>query len=274
MRFFKRPADTATKDHDALWPTPEYDEGNQPHFLFVITPPYSGSTALARILNTSHRTALLQRRGEAQWLVPGLRDKRRWDADMAVDYRSVKAVWLSAFQRLQVLTQTTDTVIEKSPPNMVRIERLAEQFRDCSFIANNRDPYANCASILYRRHDADRLDPAQRGEALGRYAQRWIERSKRLRALVERLRCPVLTYEEFCRDPSSVVRILSLPAGVAETIDPTAEVEVKNYERQGIVSQNDRQISNLTEADREAITAALKRRGDGLLEFFHYALRG
>lgn len=269
MGFFKRSADSSAPETGPIWPTPKFDEGLQPHFLFLITPPYSGSTAIARLLNTSHRTALLQKRGEGQWLVPGLNGKGRWDPDMPVDYASVKAIWLRAFQDLLHLTQTTDVVIEKSPPNMVRIEKLADQFRDCSFIANHRNPYANCSSILYRRHEADSLGRAERIEALKKLTHTWLKRTHILRDLVERLGCPLLTYEAFCDDPSTIKSLLSLPTGVADTIDPNAEIQVKNYPAQRISNQNERQISNLTEEEIAAMSSILEREGD-LLAFFNY----
>jgi len=273
MSFFKRSADSSAPDTEAIWPAPKYDEGLQPHFLFLITPPYSGSTAIARLLNTSHRTAFLQKRGEGQWLVPGLSAKGRWDPDMPVDYPSVKAVWLRAFQDLLPLTQTTDVVIEKSPPNMVRIERLADQFRDCSFIANHRDPYANCASILYRRHEADSLGRPERLAALQKLTHTWLKKTRMLRDLVDRLGCPLLTYEAFCADPSTIMPLLSLPTGVADTIDPDAEVQVKDYAPQRISNQNERQIAHLTDEEIAAMSSILENERD-LLGFFNYETLG
>ena len=42
------------------------------------------------------------------------------------------------YQEVKRLTQNIDAVIEKSPPNMMRMEELAS--KKVSFIANNRDP--------------------------------------------------------------------------------------------------------------------------------------
>ena len=99
-----------------IWPTPPCDVGNQPHFLFIITPPNSGSTVLAKFLDTSQRTTTFTKNGEGQWLVPGLSIQDRWEPDKEVDYSSVKAVWLNAFQNINRLKPDVDVVIEKSPP--------------------------------------------------------------------------------------------------------------------------------------------------------------
>lgn len=254
-----------------VWPTPSYDEREQPHFLFLLTQPYAGSTAIARLLNTSHRTAFLQERGEAQWLVPGLSAPERWDPGMPVEYESVRAVWLSTFQRLRRLTQTTDVIIEKSPPNMTRIEALSSRFRDHSMLASNRDPYAQCSSVFHRR-GKQRLGDADRVRHLRKFAARWLTRSRALREIVERLGIPLLTYEQVCRDPGSLTERAPLPDGVTETMDPDATLRVKDYPPQPITNQNDRQISRLTDREAEALTAVLRHDRD-LLRYFGYDLR-
>lgn len=251
------------------WPLPRFDEKDQPHFLFIITPPYSGSTALSELLNTSHRTMILQERGEGQWLVPGLCEKDRWDQDKEVNYLSVKAVWLNKYQEIKRLTQNIDVVIEKSPPNMMRMERLSSQFRDFSFIANNRDPYANCASIFFRHHDADNLSPDKRKEALSGLAKAWIMRSLKIQELMSRFSAPLLRYEEFCDNPSKVLSMLNLPDGVSRTINPNASVKVKDYPIQSITNQNERQINKLTAEEIEHISYILASSSE-LLEFFGY----
>jgi len=254
---------------NSKWPVPKFDESNQPHFLFIITPPHAGSTALTKLLNSSHRTMILQERGEGQWLVPGLCEKGRWKPDKEVNYASVKAVWLSTFQRIQRLTQHVDVVIEKSPPNMMRIEKLSSQFQDYSFLANNRDPYANCASILYHQPDAESLGSEKRIGILINLAERWLMRSQRLRNLVEELSIPLITYEEFCQNPSSILSKLQLPDGVSDTINPKVKVKVKDNKVQEISNHNQRQISKLTDKEIEHISNVLKR-NEELLVFFGY----
>ena len=254
---------------NSKWPVPKFDESNQPHFLFIITPPYSGSTALSELLNSSHRTMILQNRGEGQWLVPGLCEKDRWNPDKEINYLSVKAVWLSTFQRIQRLVQNVDVVIEKSPPNMMRIEKLSSQFLDYSFIANNRNPYANCASILYRNHKPENLESDQRISILRNLAKAWLMRSGKIRELVLKLNIPLITYEEFCQKPSLILSKLQLPDGVSDTINLKSKVKVKDYKVQEISNQNQRQISNLTDEEIEQITDILKR-NEELLSFFGY----
>lgn len=261
-----------TPDPVSQWPRPAFAETSQPHFLFIVTPPMSGSTAMAEVLNSSARTTLLQERGEGQWLVPGLCADDRWNSSMFVDFESVKAVWLSTYAQMQAAAPLLEVVIEKSPPNMVRIEQLAAQFRSVSFLANNRDPYANCASILYRNYAADQLSAADRSQVLTRLTHEWVLRSEKISELVLKLHIPLLTYEKFCESPKSILQVLALPGGVAESIDTSAVVKVKDYPLQGIVNQNERQLALLSSSELATISKGLQAHSK-LLEFFGYQLR-
>lgn len=214
---------------------------------------------------------ILQPRGEGQWLVPGLCEKDRWNPEKEVNYASVKATWLSVYQQVRRLTQNVDVVIEKSPPNMMRIKQLSSQFGDYSFIANNRDPYANCASILYRSHDADNLRPDERQNLLKDLVKKWIMRSLKIQEIILNFNIPLLTYEDFCQNPSSVKNKLNTPSGVSESINPNANVKVKGYAPQPIANQNQRQISKLSDEEIKYISELLKSHSE-LLEYYGYQL--
>lgn len=253
------------------WPSPDFDENDQPHFLFMVTPPRSGSTALAEILNTSPRVMTLQGRGEGQWLVPGLCEQDRWNPKKDVNYLSVKATWLSRYQKMKETNPAIDVVIEKSPPNMMRIEKMTSQFRNFSLIANNRDPYANCASTLYRLHKADELTSGERKDVIGDFVRLWIMRSRKIHDIVAGFGAPLLTYEEFCRAPDSLRKMIEGVSGLAESISTDANVNVKDYEPQPIVNQNERQISKLKDWEIDHISDSLSD-CEGLLGFFGYQI--
>lgn len=259
-----------THDKQA-WPMPAADRVNQPHVLFLVTPPFSGSTAIAELLRSSPFVTFLEERAEGQWLLPGLGSDQRWDADMFVDYSSVQATWLSRWQQLQAADPALRVVVEKSPPNMVRLDALAALFTDVSFLANNRDPYANCASILYRMHEGETLASEDRIQQLRTLTSHWVLRSAKIRELVSRLSIPLLTYEQFCDAPASIIGKLDMPPGVAETIDVQARVQVKDYPMQGIANQNQRQIALLSDEEAAAISEVLTPQQE-LLDYFGYEL--
>jgi len=253
------------------WPMPPFDENDQPHFLFIMTPPYSGSTALAELLNTSHRTMILHSKAEGQFLIPGLHKHDRWNPNKDINYQSIKACWLNRYQFVKRLTQNIDVVIEKSPPNMIIIEKIISLFRDYSFLANNRNPYANCASLLYRKYDVETINSSDRKDILEFLARGWIKRSTIIKDLIQKFDMPLVTYENFCQNPSSILSQLNLPDGVAETINPSAEVQVKEYQLQTIQNQNDRQIANLKPEEITLISQILTPFSE-LTEFFQYEI--
>jgi hypothetical protein len=263
---------SAHSSNDSRWPTPYFNNKKQPHFLFLITPPYSGSTAIANILNTSPKIMTLTPHGEGQWIVPGLCEKDRWDPKKEVDYESVKAVWLNEFQEKLKSTPNIDVVIEKSPPNMMRIAKLSSQFDDFSFLTNNRNPYAFCVSSLYRNSDPENISKTKRKELLEELALSWIIRSRKIQESIIEYNIPLLTYEKFCQNPRSILKLLRLPEGVVDTIDLNAVIKVKDYKAQSIANQNERQTSNLTNDDFDCISDVLDK-DSALLDYFGYQIR-
>ncbi len=258
------------KQSEEDWPQPAYDRDSQPQFLFIITPPNSGSTALAELLNSSHRTTFIQERAEGQWLVPGM-CKARWDVGKNIEWESVKATWLAQYQQIKKLVKNVDIVIEKSPPNMLRIRQLTTIFPKYALLAFNRNPYANCASILYRNYDPGNKSTEERLHLLEILANSWIEKSSLIRNLIIELNITMFTYEEFCSDIERCVKKIDLPLDVLCSINHESLVKVKDYKTQPIISQNKRQISNLTVYEKEFLTDILKKE-DPLLSFFGYSL--
>lgn len=253
------------------WPVPSFSIDSEPHFLFIITPPFSGSTALAKVINTSVRTMLLSSSGEGQWRVPGLCEDDRWDDSKEVEYTSVRAVWLRIFEKEKRVNPKVDVVIEKSPPNMMRIDDLAHKFQDHSFLANNRNPYANCSSIFFRNHKPQKMIMSDRRETIERLAKGWVMRSHKIMEIVKRKNIPMVTYEDFCESPSSIISNLDLPEGVSDTIDVNARVQVKDYKEQVLSNQNKKQISRLSAVELSYISDVLKSERE-LLEFFNYEI--
>ncbi len=152
---------------------------------------------------------------------------------------------------------------------MMRIEKLSAQFKYYSFIANNRNPYANCASIFYRHHDAEHIGIEERVRILENLADAWLRRSRRIKELIQKLEIPLITYEVFCKDPTTVISILQTPEGVAESINSDAKIKVKDYKVQKIMNQNERQISHLSNKEIDTLSAIFRRHKE-LLSFYGY----
>lgn len=259
------------KPEPVPWPTPGHSPIQQyPRFLFVFTPPYSGSTALAGVLNSAPWSMVLNPNAEGHWLIPGLIDKHRWEADMPVAWNSVKAVWGTKIRTVEQLVGRVDVVIEKSPPNMVRAEGLLETFPDHRIIVFNRNPYANCASVLYRNHEPAGKTDEQRQEIISRLAKRWLVYASHLRDICERHDALKLNYETFCEDTAASVAAIVERIPELAGMDNQAEVRVKDYKPQQISDQNVRQIAQLSDAEKECISLRLSGQED-LVRFFGYS---
>jgi hypothetical protein len=121
---------------------------------------------------------------------------RSWNPDKEIDYESVRAVLLSAYQTLHAMNPSILGVIGKSPPNMVRLDRLISLVGHVTLPGNNRDPYASCACILHRMRNAASFSPDQRIGILEALAGDWVNRSRFIAALLGVHGCPLLKHEE------------------------------------------------------------------------------
>jgi len=243
----------------AEWPRPEVSAMAEPRFLFILTPPYSGSTALARILTTARGTALLHRNAEGQWLVPGMCAVDRWDPEKKIDWTSVRAVWMSRIETVRSLGQAAELIIEKSPPNMVRLNPLLATFPEHSVVAFNRNPFAQCSSVIFRHHDSSTVREGERRLVLERIANEWLLRSTWIRRWIEEKEIPFFSYERFCVDPGACIAPLLAAMPLLGSMDESAEIRVKDYPPQRLGNQNERQIAKLRRWEVGAIADVLSR---------------
>src|ERR1039457_4720612 len=72
-------------------------------FLFILSPPYCGSTLLNEIISTSHSVSVNNKEGtrEGQGL-PSVRDMmfnhdRRWDESLDFDWEFIKKEWMKCW---------------------------------------------------------------------------------------------------------------------------------------------------------------------------------
>jgi len=253
------------------WPFPPHAVESSPHFLFILTPPNSGSTALAQTLLTVPGSALLHPKGEGQWLVPGMCVEARWDPSHRVEWSSVRAVWLARVQFLRSLVHRVDLVIEKSPPHLVRFDQLVDTFPASSTLAFNRHPFGQCASALGHSLEGGSLTPAQRIEEVRRIAGKWVDRSNWIRRWVLETGAPYLSYERLCASPAESLGRLSERLQALSGVHARPDLRVKSYATQPLRNHNARQIASLSAEELEIAAEVLGRDPD-LLDFFGFDL--
>tara|TARA_Y100000766_G_scaffold250974_1_gene234330 strand:+ start:406 stop:1215 length:810 start_codon:yes stop_codon:yes gene_type:complete len=129
-------------------------------YLFILSPPFCGSTLLTEILSTSKNLSCNNNIGlkEGQHLPLAhkiLFNDDRWDPNKEIDWKIIKNIWHKYWDR------SKDILLEKSPPNICRAENINKVFEDSKYICLVRNPYAQIQSNV-RRYQTDLLDATKK----------------------------------------------------------------------------------------------------------------
>lgn len=229
----------------------------------MATLPNSGSTAFARLMQSSENVALIYRNGEGQWLVPELRDPSTWwKPEHQMPFDKAAFVWAS---RLAWRAPDAPVVFEKSPPNIIRMTELRaalSQYGRTEVISFARDPVAVCASWARRygpkmvaKKTEDGLPPkgAEFFRLLGQHCGELSEYldAARSQALLH------VSYEEMVEDPVLVAERLSDAIPELGPLDPDVKVRVKSYPAQALRNMNAEQRASLSSEELTAVLEGL-----------------
>ncbi len=214
--------------------------------LLMLSTPYSGTTALAKLLLSSERlwsrveNAEGQRLAEAKPFMP----VGSWQADEVVDWPALKAVWEHGRPAGKIL-------LEKSPWILLHAHGLVQTWPRAFFIISTRHPLAILPSILLRRSSSE--------DVISAWAIRWRQQSRALRQTAERFadRSIVTTYASFAREPRALLDRLEVVFGPLG-IDPDTLVKVKKYDPAPISDHDARRIAKLSPRERELAEALLR----------------
>ena len=113
-------------------------------YLFVLCPPYSGSTLLWKLLSTSEHVSSLPAEGQSLTELKALMRDKPWDAAQELPWPEIKAVWESYWDMGKAI------LLEKSPPNLIRTDDILAHFHPVKFIIMVRNPYAHSEGLIRR----------------------------------------------------------------------------------------------------------------------------
>ena len=122
-------------------------------FLFLLCPPYSGSTLLTQIITSSKNVScnnyIATMEGQ---LIPEVRSimftSNRWDSKSKYPWKMIKSTWLKYWDLNKKI------LVDKTTTNIIRVDEIKKTFKNCYFICLVRNPYALIEGIM-RRNSKD-----------------------------------------------------------------------------------------------------------------------
>ena len=190
--------------------------------LFIVIPNRSGSTFTENLLKKHSRVASLGAEGQHLtkgsmpndvsdphfWTKGGPGFKRKRD----YDWPTVLKIWHKEWATHPNYSEDC-ILLEKSPPNVIRMNILIEQFPSAYYILGTRNPYAVCASI----HQITKLKHPYRRCAI-QAINVLKEQSENLKLDCNKI---FFRYEDLCANPNSVRD---------DIVDMLPELEGLNFE--------------------------------------------
>lgn len=227
-------------------------------YLFILCPPYSGSTVLWRLLASSPNVSTFEKEGQS---LDGVKDVMRnnpWNPENKFPWHDIKHVWEEHWDHTKLI------FLEKSPPNLIRAFEIEKYFSPSKFIVMIRNPYANCEGI--RRRHKGKLSISEAAEAWVFRAQYQIKNIKGLKNVMN------FTYESLTENTKAVNnKILNFfpelqrvdidTPVLATSIVDTSKSKIKNY--------NAMKINTLSAKDIKEINSVLEKYPD-IMDFFGY----
>ena len=252
------------------WPIVPYIDYS-PTFIFLLTPPYSGSTAIAKTFLTSDKVTSLTDNAEGQWLIKGMCDENRWDLNKNINNASIKSIWLREYNKKKKDCPNLNYIIEKSPPNIIRIHELIKIFPKYILIANNRNPYAFCASSINKINKYKDMNNYSKNNVLEKIISTWVMVSENIIKLNNsNLDIINISYETFSDTPRKTFELIKKNNELSTlSFDVDSKIKVKKYKPQKIRNFNAEQISLLNSTEIKFINNFLNKHKE-LMNYFHY----
>ena len=230
-------------------------------YLFILSPPFCGSTLLTEIISTSKYVSCNNNIGlrEGQHL-PGAHNllftEDRWDPNKEIDWNRIKKIWSKYWDKSKYI------LLEKSPSNICRSKNIDRVFSNSKYIWLVRNPYAQIQSNI-RRYNTD-IE-----EATKKYISYLKFQKNNIETLENTL---VISYEEFTDNPINTKEKISTFLPLLEDININLKFNAHNMHKKkqmGITNLNQESIKALSKDQINSINTILNKEQD-LIKFFNY----
>jgi len=231
------------------------------HYLFILSPPFCGSTLLTEIISTSKNVSCNNNIGlrEGQHL-PGAHNllftKNRWNPNKEINWNRIKKIWSKYWDRSKSI------LLEKSPPNICRANNIDKVFNNSKYICLTRDPYAQIQSNI-RRYNTNIEVAAEKYISYLKYQKKNIENLENTL---------VISYEELTNNPVKTKEKISTFLPLLEDININLKFNAHNMHQKkemGITNLNQESILALSKDQINSINTILNKEQE-LIKFFNY----
>ena len=238
--------------------------GRKDHkFLFILTPPFCGSTLLNQILSTSSNLSCNNTLGvrEGQ-LLPEVKDimfyNKGWHDKVDYPWEMIKKVWMKYWD------QSKKILMDKSTTNIMRVEEINKVFQNSIFLGMVRNPYAHAEGIIRRNNTS--------AEYAAKFVLKCLRLQKRNKLEVEN--SLFISYEDLCDKKDEVMKKIQNFIPELKDINSDLEFSAHNFKTKGkmkVRNLNAEKIEKLTKDHiREINSHFIKERE--LLAFFGYTI--
>lgn len=235
---------------------------NNHKYLFILSPPYSGSTLLTQVLSTSKNVSCNNHIATMEGqLLPGVRDfmykKNRWNKNINYDWKKIKSIWMKYWDLSKPI------LMDKTTTNIMRVDEIKKSFKDIYLVLLVRNPYAVVEGIIRRNNKSVEFAANFVLKTL-KYQKENFEKNKN---------CILITYSEVCDKQSMVKKkIKSLLPEIGE-LNFNKHFKAHNFKKKSlrITNLNDEKIKKIKASDLILINSFFIKEKE-LLDFFNFKI--
>lgn len=232
-------------------------------YLFLLSPPFSGSTLLNEILSSSKNVSCNNNIGlrEGQHLPKVNRilfTDDRWNPEKKIDWNQIHCIWKKYWDT------SKPVLLEKSPPNICRALNIEKEFSPSKFICLVRNPYAQAEGNM-RRYNRSAKESA---ELAIKYLSFQKDNMEKLNNIC------LISYEKLTENTEYVKNKLINFLPKISDINFEKHYKAHNFrkiKKLAITNLNDEKINNLNTSDVKVMTSIFEKQSE-ILQFFNYKL--
>ncbi len=231
-------------------------------FLFILSPPFSGSTLLNQIICTSKNVSCNNNLGTREGqLLPNVKQimftKDRWSEKKNYNWKKIKKIWMKYWDKSKPI------LLEKSIQNIMYTKEIKKEFQDVFFIGIIRNPYALCEGII------------RRNPATPEYAAKFVLNCfKQLKKIKENEKQILfLSYEDLCEKSNTAFDNIKTKFPELNDIKTDLLFSAHNFKskKMKVLNLNNEKISRLSKNQIQIINSYFIKEKE-TLNFFNYKI--